>query len=140
MPYARLLNFRNHYSNDHGRFKSYAFQDSEDGSGISVISLECARCKSGGLCEHAARLYRTIAGTPIIFWPIPESLQAGWNIAQDREDGDDCHHLIKGISEKEGGKLAKQLKPEHLIICDETGPRQMTVEDVSRLVVLFGMK
>lgn len=56
------------------------------------------------------------------------------------DDGDECHYTIKGVREKEGGKLAKRLKPMDLMICDKDGPRQMTDEDFVTLEQAFGMR
>ncbi len=137
MGYLRLLNFRHHYSKKHKRFKSYAFRDFSDRSGISVIDLDCAERTPGGVCAHCAKFYAAIAGTPIIYWPIPaEVLRDDWDIEPDdpAERKDECHYNIKKVPDSAGRGIMEKVKIEHLMICGEAGPRPMTQADLFRLL------
>src|SRR5262245_61798604 len=132
MAYVRLLNFKNHYSRELRRFKSYAFQDSEDGSGISVIDCDCAERASGGICVHCAKRYASVAGTPMLYWEIPQEIfRDHWSIAQDEADGDECHYNLKGVADREGKNIITKVKIEEVMICAEDGPRYMTDDDLN---------
>jgi hypothetical protein len=49
-------------------------------------------------------------------------------------DGDECHYCVKGVSEREGRNIITKIKIEEVMICAEDGPRQMTDDDLNRLL------
>jgi hypothetical protein len=70
MEFIRIIH-RDHYDPDRGRFQSLAFKPSRDGSGISVIDVNCILQIGLSICEHIGKYYQSVAGsTPHIFWNI----------------------------------------------------------------------
>lgn len=136
MPYIRLLNFSLHYSKELGRFKSPAFANTGTPPGISVIDLDCAIHTSGDICQHCAKFYSAVAGTPIIYWEIPnEFLEDGCHLEQETtESGDFCHHNIRGLTDSRARKIIIKVPIEELSICTDNGLRQMTKDDLDVLV------
>jgi len=43
---------------------------------------------------------------------------------------DPCHHDIFGMSKGQARSFFKKFKPEDFIICDESGERHLTLEDL----------
>ena len=122
-------------------FRSEAFDNSSDGSGISVVDLDCIRrgeCRC--VCEHARRYYPTVSSEPPIFWRFSESiLPTGYSLKQEASDsGDECHHNIQGISDNRAKKFFRKLRDGPglpLEICDGNSPRGLRVpEDIDILL------
>lgn len=136
MAYIRLLNFSLHYSKELGRFKSPAFENTGKPPGISVIDLDCANLASGNVCRHCARYYASVAGTPIIFWVIPDQIvEDGCNLEQETtESGDVCHYNIRGLSDNRARKIIIRVPIEELMVCADEVPRSMTGDDLNALL------
>src|SRR5215218_1116678 len=108
MEHIRYLHI-SAYSAEHRRFKSYAFQNSDDDSGISVVGRACAEAHSGNLCVHGRTYYgppHKVTGEPPIFVPVdPELLYPGClTVPVVGETGDPCHSNLKGITPSNAGK------------------------------------
>ena len=98
------------------------FKNSSNGSGISVISVECIVKNTGDICEHAEKFYNHVSGTPIIFWEFDGNYFPGCSFEQETSDsGDECHHNMNGLSNNQAGKIIKKLPIEDLRLCAESG-------------------
>src|SRR5271165_6183224 len=139
MELVLFVHFR-HWDRNRGRFRSEAFHNSSDGSGISVVEHDwILRGPFGCVCNHAHGFYPTVSSEPPIFWRFDESiLPSGYCLKQERSDsGDDCHHNIRGVSDNRARKLFVNLQQEgriRLEICDLNAPRPLTSEDIDRLL------
>ncbi|HEY5707181.1 MAG TPA: hypothetical protein VIS96_16595 [Terrimicrobiaceae bacterium] len=124
---------------DHTRkyFRSEAFENSGDGSGVSVVDHSCLKKGSGCVCSHAREYYPTVSSEPPIFWPFEESiLPIGYRLEEERSDtGDICHRNIKGIKDGKEKKFFKSIRSDgklDLKICDSDGPRPLRIpEDIA---------
>jgi hypothetical protein len=132
MPFIRLLNIKYHYSITRKRFASLAFRPSNDGSGISVVKKECADERSGSICIHAENHYAGTAGTPIVFWPIPDERIPEGCKAVHSVSGTDrwCHYNLIGWNEKDAEDTIKRLPISEARICTENGIRELAQEDL----------
>jgi len=132
MPYIRLLNISKHYVPRKKRFASAAFKPSSDGSGISVVSKECGEEHSGTICAHLAQHYAGVAGTPIVFWEVPdEQIPADCKLVQSVSGTDLwCHHDIVDWDVDDAQRTIKQLPIEDTKICTEDGLRNLTQDDL----------
>ena len=136
MAYIRLLNFSLHYSKELRRFKSPAFANTGNPPGISVIDLDCANHTSSGICPHCSKFYAAVAGTPVIFWEVPnELLENGCRLEQETtESGDVCHYNIRGLSNNQARKIIISIPVEEFMICADRGQRPMTEDDLNALL------
>jgi hypothetical protein len=131
MGFLRIIHPK-HYDPDTRRFRSLAFKPSSDG-GISVVSRECIEQTGSGVCAHIAKFYRSVLGEPPIFWEIPETvLPTHCQFIQDPSDtGDDCHHNLIGLSDREARRIIKQTPLDEMRICEVAGaPRPLTEADL----------
>jgi hypothetical protein len=122
-------------------FRSEAFENSSDGSGISVVDVDCIRrgeCRC--VCNHARRFYPTVSSEPPIFWQFDESvLPDGYRLNQTPSDSaDECHHNIAGIKDGKEKKFFKRLRNDGGLafkICDGNSPRDLRApEDIDILL------
>ena len=132
MPFVRLLNISKHYSAKHQRFASVAFRPSNDGSGISVIEKGCCEEQSGGICVHIARHYASTAGTPAVFWQIPdERIPEGCKLSHSVSSTDLwCHYDLIGWDVKDAEDTIKPLPITETNICTEDGIRPLAISDL----------
>jgi len=96
-----------------------AFKNSSDGSGISVISSSCIEKKTKNICKHIKKYYSSIVNTPIIFWKInSNTLPTCCGFVQSPSTtGDECHHNIENLPDKEARKIIKNQFPSNFRIC-----------------------
>ncbi|CAN5459250.1 hypothetical protein BH10ACI2_BH10ACI2_16090 [soil metagenome] len=132
MPFIRLLNISKHYSHKHGRFESTAFKPSSDGSGISVVKKECGEEHSGTICAHIAEHYPNVAGTPIVFWEIPdEQIPQSCSFVHSVSGTDQwCHYNLKDWDRTDAKKTMRELRIEDAKICADEGIRNLTQNDI----------
>ena len=132
MPYIRLLNISKHYVPRKKRFASAAFKSSSNGIGISVVNKECGEEHSGTICSHFAEHYEGVAGTPIVFWEIPdEQIPETCSFVQSVSGTDQwCHHDIVNWDDDDAQRTIKNLPIEDTKICSEEGVRNLTQNDL----------
>ena len=96
-----------------------AFKNSSDSSGISVISLSCITSKNRNICEHIHLFYKTIIGTPIIFWEFEDNILPQNSTFQQSPSatGDDCHYNIKNLTNREARKIIIKQSPSAFQVC-----------------------
>ncbi len=131
MGFIRIIHPK-HYDPDSNRFRSLAFKPSSDG-GISVISRECIEQTGSSICGHIAKFYASVLGDPPIFWEIPEAVlpPTGQFIQAPSDTGDDCHHNLVGLSDREARRIIKQMLLGEMSVCLETGEhRSLTGADL----------
>jgi hypothetical protein len=128
MGFIRIIH-QKHYDPDRKTFSSLAFKPSSDG-GISVISRECIALSGSSVCGHIARFYKSVSGEPPIFWEIPEVvLPANCQFIQEPSDtGDDCHHNLVGLSDREARRIIKRTPLGEMSVCLETGDHRSLTE------------
>ncbi len=138
MEFVLLLHVAD-YDETLGRFRSSCFENSSDGSGISIVDARCAERTTGSVCDHAIRYYSGVSWNPPIFWRFEES-----ELPPDREleyapsdTGDVCHVNVKGISDNRAKKFFKRLPQDRFFICSPAGPRQLTTADITAQVAIF---
>lgn len=137
MSIVRAIHPR-YYSKEERRFKSPAFESSDDG-GISVFSSDCAIRLSGTICEHLNVYYVSIdvAGIPTIYWEFDEGiLPSVCHREMTIGAGEDpCHENIKGLNKNQSRQFFKRQTSNNLAlfrICDPlTGARPLTELDIS---------
>ena len=123
------------YSKDRQRFESRAFRNSNDGSGVSVFCVCCARERSGAECRHVRLHYfPSPSGNPPVLWRIDtEKLPEGAIAKQDPTDNDTCHMNLKGLSNNQFKSLIRRsLDVNDLETCEDDCSRQLTREDINR--------
>ena len=109
-----------HYSRNRKRFESVAFQNSSDGSGISVISSSCIKRKNKNICGHIEKYYSSpLTGDPIIFWKInSDTLPTSCRFVQSPSTtGDECHHNIENLSDNEARRMIIRQFPSNFRLC-----------------------
>src|SRR5215210_256921 len=136
MGFVRVLH-HHHFDLRHGRIVSYAFKNSSDGSGISVIDAECADLESGSVCQHIARYYPGQTDVPAFFWRIPDGTlpapPACRAVQRDSASGDRCHFDLQGLTDRQSGRLIKNAGRGDLRLCTESGiDGELTAEDIRR--------
>jgi hypothetical protein len=133
MEYFRVLHAR-HFDSRRREFKSLAFRNSSDGTGVSVIQRECIDQHGHSWCEHIRVHYRTVASDPPIFWCLKCSvLPHGHRLVNDDSDGDECHYVIDGVSDAELKNLLKSVDLHQLLICRNGIHENLTDDDIARL-------
>lgn len=130
MAFLRLINIEHHCRK--GRLSSMAFRASD--KGISVIDKECAEYRSQSVCNHVRTHYSKTAGTPIVFWEIPDNTIPADCEAVHSINGTDlwCHYdIIKWTKPqiKEAEDTIKKLPLTELKICVEAEARQAVLAD-----------
>ena len=117
MDFIRIIHPK-HYDPDRKSFSSLAFKPSSDG-GISVVSRECIEQTGSSICGHIAKFYGTVSGSPPIFWEIPAGiLPPQCQFIQNPSDtGDDCHHNLIGLNDREARRIIKQTPLDEMHIC-----------------------
>jgi hypothetical protein len=129
MHYIRLLHPK-HFDSERNEFKSLAFKNYDGGA--SVIQRECVDTASPSICDHIRKFYPNTGGDPAIFWIFPEdAIPAGGTLVQvQSESGDDCHHDIVGLSDKQLRTFLKSSSLADLQICALEGARQLKRGDL----------
>src|SRR3989344_1738514 len=128
MDLLRLIP-RNWYDQTKKRFQDWAFKNSTDGSGISVIDPSCIEDKGRPVCEHIRAFYPTF-GNPPIFWEFSTGiLPGGFTLSNDPSpSGDDCHRNIRDVSSNKAKGLfadAWQNRRENFYICEGSDYRAL---------------
>jgi len=99
-----------------------------------VIEANCIIQKGVSICEHLEKYYKSVSGTPPIFWNIdskilPEKCEF---IQQTSESGDVCHHNIVGLSKKESRDIFKQVRLSDFRTCRSDGNHQpLRISDIA---------
>lgn len=130
MDYAHIVDPL-HYSVELGRFIDLGFKPTSDDGAISAIETQCARLRSGGVCQHIASQseYRSLVpdDRKPVYWLVPvEELRSEG--ATFRTDGipEPCHWLIEGLAEKKAKKFFKKWQQanglERFFVCDSETP------------------
>src|SRR5665213_2565977 len=125
MHYIRLLHPK-HFDCERNEFKSLAFKNYDGGA--SVVQRECVDSTSTSICEHIRKFYPNTGGDPAIFWVFPQTaIPAGGTLVPIPSDtGDDCHHDITGLSDKQlRGFLKSSSLPDYQICDPAIGARQL---------------
>lgn len=132
MPFIRLLNVSHHYDARRRRFASLAFRPSSDGSGISVVERDCAEEHSGTICSHIRTHYASTAGTPVVFWAIPqEQIPDECNFVHSVSGTDLwCHYDLTGWKKSHAEKTIKRVPIEDAQICTDDGVRALSFDDL----------
>ncbi len=130
MGYIRVIH-QHFYDPDRGRFQSLAFRPSSDDSGISIIDEECVLRTSPSICDHIEKFYHDIAGNPPIFWIfyaniLPEACKF---IQQTSDSGDECHHNLIGLTDKQARNIFKQVTLNAFRICTANGDHRPLDQD-----------
>lgn len=126
---------RLHYSEHEKRFKSIAFEASDDG-GVSVFDANCAERESGSICAHLQKHYVPIdiASDPPIYWEFDQDILPPGCVVERTPTEDPCHHDIR-LNKKKSKKFFKdQTKEKGLepfMICDNSGLRPLSEQDVT---------
>lgn len=122
------------YDKQRERFTSSALANSSDGSGISVVSVECAEQLLGfeGLCQHVRTFYHDITGVPPVFWLLDS--QALENEFTEEpalslkfeeklsKTGDPCHRNMHGLSNSRASKYRKRYcQAPNISVCLDEG-------------------
>lgn len=131
MRYIRLLH-KNHYDSRKRRFKSLAFKNSNQ-TGISVISQCCIEQLNSKICDHVTTYYKTVTGTPAIFWIFSKQILSSncTLVQQNTNTGDTCHYNIMGLSDREAKNIFIKISLEEFQICDNIGnSRVLTLSDL----------
>ena len=132
MQFVRVIHPR-HFDKNLKRFQSLAFKPSTSG-GISVFCHKCAIETSGEICKHIEKYYAEISGTPSIFWLFDTCiLPVNHSIDQSPSNtGDDCHHDIKGLTDKESARIFKNnaIFPSSFQICSCPNQRTLDIVDI----------
>lgn len=115
------------------RFRSTAFQPSSDGSGISVVLLECINRTKESICQHGERYYSDITPKPPLFWVFDtDALPAGHKlIAQASTTGDDCHLNITDVSRGKSKTFFKAQDQTEFRSCVDGEGVQLTREIIA---------
>ena len=110
MVLIRLLHPRE-YDKNSGRFRSTCFNNSSDGTGISLVDIDCVteRFPTSGVYQHIEQYYPRIVGEPIAYWTVPADLPSGVYIEETASDtGDPCHRELHGFSGRASQKFFKR--------------------------------
>jgi len=72
-----------------------------------------------------------VVGEPPLFWRFNTAVLPDPHlIEQDGSDGDDCHHLIKGIDDDALWKVFETVSIEDLSFCTNGQYRSATLADI----------
>ena len=116
-------------------FKNYGGAGKADG-GFSVVEWECVERMGKSVCAHLGQYYPGFSrdGKTFFFRFDSSLLPPGHSLVQTPSDtGDDCHHDIRGVSDKTLKSWFKKAFPgiESFLVCAETGEiRPMTEADL----------
>jgi len=86
------------------------------------------------ICEHIEKHYRSVSGTPPIFWNFDSKilLQKCEFIQKISESGDVCHYNLVGLSAKEPSNIFKQQDLSVFSICRSDGNYQpLKISDIA---------
>ena len=127
-----LLLHISQYDENLARFRSTCFENSGDGTGISVFERQCAEETSGSICAHARAYYSSVANEPPVFWTFDEViLPNGYFLEEVPSDtGDDCHRNIEGLSDNRAKKFFKKQENPLFRICDGNDAQLLTHEGI----------
>jgi hypothetical protein len=132
MGYYRLFH-PDHFDPARGKFSDVALLKSSD-DGISVVDGECVNRSGRSICAHFRKYYSRVAGEPPIFLEIPQEYIPTKSSIVESGSSKRCHKLIAGLSKKEMLSMSKAMTRNIPInqfrICDGTGSRELTIEDV----------
>ena len=135
MEYIRLVHPEN-YDRDTGFFSDIEFKGkSADGSGMSLVQLECAAAASGGLiCQHFQDKYSSVAAHPPIFLILSEAEFPDnvtlHNSPEFHPQKDPCHWDARSTTnDKQLKKLRKRPITDYSI-CENGVVRKVTQADV----------
>jgi len=132
MGFLRLIHHI-HFDHDTGKFKSLAFKNSGDGSGISLVEKECAINASPTICGHIHRYYPNVVGEPAIFWHVPEGITSTCKLEQKTSStGDICHHNMKGLSDPDARRAIKDVPLNEMMVCENGTYRPLTLSDIPK--------
>ena len=135
MPFIRVINIKYHYSKKKKKIAGMAFRPSSTNGGISVFDKDCAENASGTICHHIERYYPKVAGTPIVFWEIPdESIPSLPCIVKPTDGGnrDKCHHEFFNWDYENAENTIRAVLLEDLEICTDNGVRQLQINDLPK--------
>ncbi len=133
MSFIRIININQHYSNRKKRLSSMAFRPSSSNGGISVFDKDCAENTSETICHHIRQYYTEVAGTPFVYWEIPNEVIPPLPCVVKQTDsarGDKCHHEFFNWDYKNAEDTGKAIPLEDLEICTDNGVRQLQISDL----------
>lgn len=135
MSFIRAININKHYSKKNKRLAGMAFRPSSTNGGISVFDKDCAIRDSGTICRHIERFYAGIAGTPIVFWEVPDgSIPPLPCVVEptDSDSGDKCHYEFFNWDYEDAENTIRDVPVESLEICTDEGIRKFQLTDLPK--------
>ena len=123
MELIRLLHPRE-YDKHSRRFRSSCFTNSSDGTGISLVDIECVREHCTPICQHIEHYYPGVVGEPITYWQIPAPLPSDVRVEEtESATGAPCHRQLFGLSNNQSTKFFKRsCRPEDIRVCQDGNP------------------
>ena len=123
MRAIRLLKL-NEYISDEKRFSSNSFRNSSDGSGISIISVDCIIQSGTQICVHLQTYYSN-NGNEIIFWEFDTNQTSNsYNLIQCQgTTGDPYHYNLTDLSNGGARRFFKANCPDlsSIKMCNSNG-------------------
>ena len=118
MGFIRLIH-PTHYDATKNRFNNMALKKSSDGTGASIISVECIDGTGRNICDHIRKFYSEVSGEPPVFWRFDQlDLPDGYRIEQSTShSGDECHHAVHDVSNNQLKKLITRVPIEAAMVC-----------------------
>lgn len=131
MEAIRLIHVQ-HYDKRRKRFNRLAFNNSSDGSGASIIKMDCIRERQVTICEHIREFYSGTASDPPIFWAFDtEALPVNHQLVQqDSPSGDICHYNLLGVPDIVMKKIINDVLITSMSICANGVHRTLTFADL----------
>ncbi len=133
MPFIRIINIDKHYSKRKKRIIGMAFRPSPSNGGISVIDKTCALRESDTICSHIKRYYPIIAGTPIVYWEVPDESIPPLPCLVEQTDGgnkDKCHHEFFNWDSENSEETIRTVPLNNFQICTDRGVRNLEITDL----------
>jgi hypothetical protein len=88
------------------------------------------------MCPHIDRFYQGFASPVKVFWPVELETLPPHKIEQKTSKlGDECHHNITGLSNRNAEKYfrSRAIQPEQCSTCEGATERILTIEDLNKM-------
>jgi hypothetical protein len=128
MRIIRIVHIRE-YDWRRDEFKSLAFKNRSDGSGISVIDRDCVDRTGRGVCNHIRYYYGcTAASEPPLYWEFLSSKIPHEHRLENETSasGDICHYNLKGLTKSQARNFFKEQDYTTFRVCNAHGDSPLT--------------